>query len=520
MRVADMTQEFSPTHPNPPPFIPQFRPYPMFRRRQSRRLNTTPANQPTKRTSPQRKASNSRSTSRRRAAGPPVVIRRQAVALTQQKHFSGASRRSFQPQGPFVSKWSHSVANPFDEDGFKIPDLIAGPPSVLLPTKDITNTYHKHAWVQAATDSSGLSQFDSTINTTGQQLIVQFLPCVMAPGSFIVNPEELAHAGFTDNVTFMLSKLLENSKDKITPVLGWWMLLNATGTIMGVDVLRADKMMTAEEAVKLMRLTKAGIKVGLQQPKLTTGGQVYINKGPGAYIPLYAFHNFNEANALGSTEWERLPTFRPGDQCNVTLDDAGLGIGASNTPATKANMVRLCSKTAGTVMKALDRGPEHGFKVASYPLDSVKALEYMPYSNADSWNLPSNVDGSPPVAPLLGHIDGTLGQQVTTASTGVGYSADRVKTNWCPAWFVFHPTFTTSINPHTIIANLQIETYTAWEFVPYPRTFAHLTRTPAIKGKASDRETGHTRDSTSGQTGLEAQDAERQKKGGGGGKRR
>ena len=41
--------------------------------------------------------------------------------------------------------------------------------------------------------------------------------------------------------------------------------------------------------------------------------------------------------------------------------------------------------------------------------------------------------------------------------------------------------FTTSVNPEQIVANLQIEVFTAWEFIPPPRTCAHLARTPAVQ---------------------------------------
>lgn len=75
-------------------------------------------------------------------------------------------------------------------------------------------------------------------------------------------------------------------------------------------------------------------------------------------------------------------------------------------------------------------------------------------------------------------------------------------TRWCPGWFVFHPTFSTSINPSQIVANLQIETFTAWEFIPYARTFAHLTRTPSHVGGAAHRKTGKPKDSLTGTGGI------------------
>ena len=147
--------------------------------------------------------------------------------------------------------------------------------------------------------------------------------------------------------------------------------------------------------------------------------------------------------------------------------------------------------------------------MASYPLDSVKALEYSPYETATSHNISTFAQRHEAIVGTgtLGMTPGWppgAGSDATGGSFGdiVGYNADRITTRWCPGWFVFHPTFSTSINPAQIVANLQIETYTAWEFIPYARTFAHLARTPAHVGDPSTRKVGKTRDSLTGSGGI------------------
>jgi len=410
-------------------------------------------------------------------------------------------------QGLVVSEWSHNVENPFTESASKIPDLVSGPPSCLMSTKDITNTYSKFQWptgqtVTVTSDGTNFGEvmnYTGSINTVGQQLIVQFLPCVMSPASFLLTPEESKTHYSNDKLAALITRALEHSADQITPVLGYWMVLDANGKIIGVDLLRADKLMTAHESIKLIRLTKAGIRVGLQQPKFTTGGQVYMNRGAGAFLPIFGISDLNEDGVDGQGYRERISAFKPGANCYVNLEEAGNAQGPtfSGTLATKANMVRLCSKTAGTTMKSLDTGP-HSLSMASYPLDSVKALEYTPYDTADTWGVPTNHLS---YEAIVGTDVGTLGKtagwpETDSKITGsIGYNSDRVVTRWCPGWFVFHPTFSTSINPAQIVANLQIETYTAWEFVPYARTYAHLTRTPAHVGDAGHRKTGKPKDS-------------------------
>merc|ERR1719235_1359833 len=105
--------------------------------------------------------------------------------------------------------------------------------------------------------------------------------------------------------------------------------------------------MTAEESIKLIRLTKAGIKVGLQQPKLMTGGQVYFNRGAGAFLPIFGRPDLDDNGVEGSTSVERISAFKPGSHCYVNLEESGTAFGPDGfvgTIATKANMVRLCSK--------------------------------------------------------------------------------------------------------------------------------------------------------------------------------
>jgi len=347
----------------------------------------------------------------------------------------------------------------------------------------------------------------------------------MSPASFLLTPEESRTLG-GDTLAILITKALEHSADQITPVLGYWLVLDANGKVIGVDLLRADKLMTAEESIKLIRLTKAGIRVGLQQPKFTTGGQVYMNRGAGAFLPIFGVPDLDGSGVNGDTSQETLSAFKPGEQCYVNLDEAGSAKGPggfAGTLATKANMVRLCSKTAGTKMRSLDSG-SHSMSMASYPLDSVKALEYMAYDKADSWGLPAYHHA---YEAYVGADNGTLGKTAgwphTNAnwqallSDAVGYNSDRMMTRWCPGWFVFHPTFSTSINPSQIVANLQIETFTAWEFVPYARTFAHLTRTPAHVGDAAHRKVGKPKDSLTGTGGInEAKPAPLLRKGAGG----
>ena len=163
--------------------------------------------------------------------------------------------------------------------------------------------------------------------------------------------------------------------------------------------------------------------------------------------------------------------------------------------------------------------------MASYPLDTVKALEYMPYSSHSSWDYTSASEPLVVTADtslLAAAHDGSLGMepmagQGYSTTGGVGYNADRMMTRWCPGWYVFHPTFSTSINPKQIVANLQIETYTAWEFIPYARTFAHLARTPAHVGDANDRKVVGTNDGMKGHKGIHTPQVA-PKKGGGVGK--
>lgn len=383
-------------------------------------------------------------------------------------------------------------------------------------TKDITNTFAKVAWPTSTgstlftTNSDGEMEqtYTVSIDTVGQQLLVQFLPCLMSPASFILTPEESKNH-YPGQLNQFITHALEASADMITPVLGYWMVLDANGKIIGVDLLRADKLLTAEESIKMIRLTKAGIKVGLQQPRFTTGGQVYMNKGAGAFLPLFGCPDLNADGVEGQGYKEKLHAFKPGHHCYVNLEEAGSSTGPdgfTGTLASKANMVRLCSKTAGTTMRALDSGP-HALTMASYPLDSVKALEYMSYDKAKSWEITNhhlNYEA------ILGADNGTLGKtpgwttdDAAFFSDAVGYCADRMLTRWCPGWFVFHPTFSTSINPAQIVANLQIETYTAWEFIPYARTFAHLTRTPSHHGDANARKVGRSQDSMAGSKGSQ-----------------
>lgn len=434
--------------------------------------------------------------------------------------------------------------NPFTDRGEKIPDLVSGPPSVLFSTTDLNNTTSGVDWPTSAanqqqtftmTDGSLTVENVNSINTTGQQLIVQFLPCAMSPGSFLLNRDEMevAFQGVTNTsakvakslVTF-LAGMMENAADQITPVLGWWMVLDSEGYIKGVDLLKADKLLTAQESIKMLRLTKAGMKVTLQQPKYATGGYVYMNKGAGAFLPIYSV---NDADGDGQTSVkieERITTFRKGQRCYLGGPDTQ----ANHINATKANIVKLCSQTAGTHCEALDSGSK-AHTMASYPLDSVKALEYMPYAKPEAWNFNglgtgyssggTTFDGTAATVP--GFVDGAeigihaltggdagilndnhypdMSQPPTAAvlhnmaGNAVGYNADRMNVRWCPGWMVFHPTFTTSTSPEKIIANLEIETYTAWEFVPYPRTFAHLARTPSVIGRPDARMVMPTKDS-------------------------
>jgi len=388
-----------------------------------------------------------------------------------------------------------------------------------MGTIDITNTFSKFTWptstnVAVNVTDSGI-EYNSSIDTVGQQLIVQFFPCVMSPASFLLTPEEantyFEATGFATNygsrlLAQFITKALEHSADQITPVLGYWLVLDANGTVIGVDLLRADKLMTAEESIKLIRLTKAGIRVGLQQPKFSTGGQVYMNRGAGAFLPIFGIPELNDDGVDNSISRETISAFKPGSRCYVNLGEAGTAKGPNGfagTLATKANMVRLCSKTSGTTMKSLDTGP-HSMTMASYPLDSVKALEYMAYDKADSWGITAHHVQYETMVGAEGSLGKTAGwpEIEPKLADAVGYNADRMMTRWCPGWFVFHPTFTTSINPSQIVANLQIETFTAWEFIPYARTFAHLTRTPAHKGDASHRKVGKSHDSLTGTGGI------------------
>ena len=414
--------------------------------------------------------------------------------------------------------------NPFTDRGEKIPDLVSGPPSVLFSTTDLNNTTSGVSWPTSSanqqqtftmTDGNLTVENVNSINTTGQQLIVQFLPCTMSPASFLLNRDEMevAFEGVAGTsaiaakslVTF-LAGMMENAADQITPVLGWWMVLDSEGYIKGVDLLKADKLLTAQDSIKMLRLTKAGIKVTLQQPKYATGGYVYMNKGAGAFLPIYSV---NDADGDGVTSVkiaERITTFRVGQKCYL---------GGTNTQATKAGVVKLCSQTAGTHCEALHSGSK-AHTMASYPLDSVKALEYMPYAKPDGWDIngANRTTYVGTAASIPGYVDGTeVGLHTLTgadagilnddhypnvlnmAGNAVGYNADRMNVRWCPGWMVFHPTFTTSTSPEKIIANLEIETYTAWEFVPYPRTFAHLARTPSIMGRPDARMVFPTKDS-------------------------
>lgn len=251
-----------------------------------------------------------------------------------------------------------------------------------------------------------------------------------------------------------------------------------------------------------------------------------MNKGAGAFFPIYSV---NDADGDGETAIkivERMTSFRIGQRCWLG------GTASTNTHATKANVVKLCSQTAGTHCEALDSGSK-AHTIASYPLDSVKALEYMPFAKPEGWSF-NGADRGTGTAGYVGttaslnayaaaygsgngvypddRVSATLAplevglHALTGGDTGIlnnthmsdnaiGYNADRMNVRWCPGWMVFHPTFTTSTSPEKIIANLEIETYTAWEFVPYPRTFAHLARTPSMMGRPDARMVMPTKDS-------------------------
>lgn len=479
-----------------------------------------------------KKASNSKSKSTPRAVVRRNAIPRRPAVNTFSKPLQRRLPGSF--QGLVVSEWSHNVENPFSESASKVPDLISGPPSCLMSTVDLTNTFSKIAWPTSSSANAVISgsgtaaeeaaandkpqvSFTQSIDTVGQQLIVQFLPCVMSPASFLLNPEESASS---NQFAMFMTSALQHSADQVTPILGYWLVLDANGKIIGVDLLRADKLMTAEESIKLIRLTKAGIRVGLQQPKFTTGGQVYMNRGAGALLPIFGVPDLDDDGVNGNTFKETLSAFAPGQKCYVNLDEAGSVKGPNGfagTLATKANMVRLCSKTAGTAMKSLDSGP-HSMSLASYPLDSVKALEYMAYDKADTWGIPATFSS---YEATVGASNGILGKTAGWPGTeakltdAIGYNSDRVMTRWCPGWFVFHPTFSTSMNPSQIVANLQIETFTAWEFIPYARTFAHLTRTPSHTGDPAYRKVSEVKDSMTGTRGVNKSQVAPLKKGGG-----
>lgn len=474
------------------------------------------------------KASKSKSISSRRAApvARPGVIRKRAAfsrALTKR------SPGSF--PGFVTSAWANSVQHPFSERGFKIPDLVTGPPSVLLCTTDLNNTASGNVWPESSVTQSQTYQMTDgiinivnqpSINTTGQQLMVQFLPCTMSPASFLATRTdvELIFQGATNGAADVskligfLAGMMENAADKITPVLGWWMTLDSDGYIKGVGLLQADKLRTTESSLKLLRMTKAGLKVTLQQPKFATGGQVYLNKGASALLPFYSINDQDGDGVVGGQLIERLTTFRVGQRCML---------GEGTEYASKANVVKLLSKTAGTHVEALDVGGK-SHTIASYPLDSVKALEYMPYGMEDPFMFSSHLDkfdgtaagfstldkqhnpNLTNTAPMLevglnvltGGDDGILS---STNSSVLGYNPDSMHYRWCPGFMVFHPTFTTSISPEKIIANLEIETYTAWEFVPHPRTFAHLARTPGHLGRPDSRVVPPVKDSMSGKGG-------------------
>ena len=333
---------------------------------------TGKGNHPKKRVHPQKKIkkpSNSKSTSKPRAAGRPGVIQRRVVAFTRPKALPKRLPGSF--QGFTSSAWAESVQHPFNDRGFKIPDLVSGPPSVLFCTTDLNNTQSGINWplstvapTQSFTLTDGVLNVaqQSSINTTGQQLMVQFLPCVMSPASFLLSREEVEVAfaatsggagasGVTKSITKLvefLAGMMENAADQITPVLGWWMVLDSSGYIKGVDLLRADKLMTAKESIKMLRMTKAGLKVTLQQPKFATGGQVYMNKGAGAYLPIFSVNDTNDDGVTSDRILERITTFRYGQRCILGAS------GESNTFATKANVVKLASQTAGTHVEALN----------------------------------------------------------------------------------------------------------------------------------------------------------------------
>jgi hypothetical protein len=495
-----------------------------------------------------KKPSNSNSTSKRRVAGRRVATPKRVVAFTRPKALQRrlpASYPSFK-----TSAWANSVMNPFTDSGEKIPDLVSGPPSVLFSTTDLNNTSSSLSWPTSSTNQEQtfvMSEGNLTIenvnaiNTTGQQLMVQFLPCAMSPASFHLSRDEMevAFAGALGSATSaiklvtFLASMMENAADQVTPVLGWWMVLDSEGYIRGVDLLKADKLLTAKDSIKMLRLTKAGVKVTLQQPKYATGGYVYMNKGAGAFFPIYSV---NDADGDGETTTkilERITTFRIGQRCWLGGIDE-----TTNTLATKANVVKLCSQTAGTHCEALDSGSK-AHTIASYPLDSVKALEYMPFAKPEGWNSPpadsfdgtnrgsgsagyvgtvaslssyvnayGNGNGAYPddkasatMAPVEIGLDALTGGDTGIlnnnhmSDNAIGYNADRMQVRWCPGWMVFHPTFTTSVNPEKIIANLEIETYTAWEFIPYPRTFAHLARTPSLMGPPDARMVMPTKDS-------------------------
>lgn len=460
-----------------------------------------------------KKPSNSNSTSRRRVAGRRVATPKRVVAFTRPKALAKRLPASF--PGFKTSAWANSVMHPFTDRGEKIPDLVSGPPSVLFSTTDLNNTASTLSWPTSATtqeqtftmtNGNLTVQNVDSINTTGQQLIVQFLPCAMSPASFLLSREEMevAFEGMTGAsnsaiklVTF-LAGMMENAADQITPVLGWWMVLDSEGYIRGVDLLKADKLLTAQESIKMLRLTKAGMKVTLQQPKYATGGYVYMNKGAGALLPIYSVNDADGDGVTSATPVERTTTFRIGQRCWLG------GTAADHTYATKAGVVKLCSQTAGTHCEALDSGSK-AHTMASYPLDSVKALEYMPFAKPEKWNFESGAPNDWRQAEVGLHVltggdagilnDDHYPSIHNMAGKAVGYNADRMNVRWCPGWMVFHPTFTTSTSPEKIIANLEIETYTAWEFVPYPRTFAHLARTPSIIGRPDARMVMPTKDS-------------------------
>lgn len=261
-------------------------------------------------------------------------------------------------------------------------------------------------------------------STTGQSILIQWAPALCTPSSTMLQPHNRANTA-------------------VSPVMGYWVTLDATGKVIAMENINCEKILSMGADVKKARLLKAGVSCHVQQPRPNTGGYCYMNKGPDALFRL------SGPDATGGAPSSSSPA---GPTKLVVGDLAYIIRGSGTFPvATKSELAATATSVAFTIAEKLCDHDD--FPLVSTPYDIVKASEFKPFVS-----------------------------DPTMSSLGPGQLwPDYLDPLWNPGWLLFQPTFSTSTQPDKIVADIQVQVHTAWEFLPHSGTFAHMARTDAAQ---------------------------------------